>query len=391
MINRLDLKNFKCFEELSLPFSPLTILTGFNAGGKSSIYQSLLLLAQSMRYNRRKPTTLILNGDLVKLGSPGELIYNKAGKKEVVININKNHYGFETIIDLDNYEGILQINRINFSKDNQAKKTIIQKEDQHPFFSQFFQKDSIEFINLLSEVVYISAVRGGPLDVYPSPDDPYPINADVGIEGEYAPWWFYRQLDEEISEERRHYSETAPTLRRQFNAWADEMFPGAQAHVQQIDKTNLMRLQLRISDRDDWMRPANIGYGLSYAFPVLIAALLARQGQTLIIDSPEAHLHPLGQSNMGFFLSKMAAAGVQLIVETHSDHVLNGIRLALLEKAVKPEDVSFHFFTPSQIAEKQKTAQIISPQVDQQGNLSEWPDGFFDQSEKDLSRLAGWG
>ena len=242
---------------------------------------------------------------------------------------------------------------------------------------------------LLSNIIYISAIRGGSLDVFPSPDEPHPVYADVGIEGEFAPWWFYQKLDEEIDSNRQHISEDALTLRRQFNAWAGELFPGAQGHVQPIEKTNLMRLQLRISEIDDWLRPANIGYGLSYAFPLIIAGLVAEKDQILIIDSPEAHLHPLGQSKIGLFLAKVAAAGVQVIIETHSDHVMNGIRLSLLEKNINPENVSIHFFTPQQIAEHQKTSQIISPHVDQQGNLSEWPKGFFDQSEKDLFKLAG--
>ncbi len=392
MITRLDLKNFKCFEKLSLPFSPLTILTGFNAGGKSSVYQSLLLLSQSMRTNRRQPATLILNGNLVKLGTPGELIHSRATQKEIAIGIQKDDFGFESIIGFNEavYEGALQVNHINITKGNHLTETVTLEEDKRSFFSQFHQKTSAGFIDLLSEIVYISAVRGGPLDVYPSPADPLPVMADVGIEGEYAPWWFYRQIDEEIDKARRHESETAATLRRQFNAWAGELFPGAQGHAQPVEKTGLIRLQLRISETDDWLRPANIGYGLSYAFPVLVAGLLARQDQTLIIDSPEAHLHPLGQSKMGFFLAKVAAAGVQMIVETHSDHILNGVRLALLDKAINPQKVSLHFFTPFQFAEKQEAAQIISPQVDQKGNLSEWPEGFFDQSEKDLARLAGW-
>jgi len=92
----------------------------------------------------------------------------------------------------------------------------------------------------------------------------------------------------------------------------------------------------------------------------------------------------MGQSQIGRFLAKMAAAGVQIMLETHSDHVLNGIRLALRDGVIAPEQTQIHFFTPS------KSAPVISPQVDKQGNLSEWPVGFFDQSEKDLAILAGW-
>lgn len=391
MITRISLKNFKCFKELSLPLSPLTLFTGFNAGGKSSAYHGLLMLAQSIGANQKTPN-LALNGNLIRLGTPGEVLYNKAEKKEIVVGIENHALFFETIIGLKetNFDHALTIQAINITKEGELLKTITPEIDRYAFTSQFDPEYAASFIELLSESIYISAVRGGPLDVYPSPDDPLPGNANVGIEGEFAPWWFYQQLDEPVDTARRHYSESAPALRRQFNAWAGELFPGAQGHVQPVEKTNLLRLQLRISELDDWLRPANIGYGLSYAFPVLVAGLLAQQNQTVVIDSPEAHLHPLGQSRMGFFLAKMAAGGVQMIVETHSDHVLNGIRLALLEKVIESKDVSLHFFLPSPLAEKKETAPIISPQVDPHGNLSEWPEGFFDQTEKDLARLAGW-
>lgn len=178
-------------------------------------------------------------------------------------------------------------------------------------------------------------------------------------------------------------------MRRQFNAWASELFPGVQGNAQTIEKTNLLRLELRIGDIGDWRRPSNIGYGLTYAFPVIVAGLLAKPDQILIIDSPEAHLHPLGQSQMGRFLAQVAAAGVQVIIETHSDHVLNGIRLAVRDKNIVPEKVAVHFFNHPGVVST-CLSRVVSPLVDSQGNLSEWPNGFCDQSEKDLARLAGW-
>ena len=193
---------------------------------------------------------------------------------------------------------------------------------------------------------------------------------------------------------RCHPSDKARTLRRQFNAWASDLFPGAQANAQTIEKTSLVRLELRIGDLSDWRRPSNIGYGLTYAFPVIVAGLLAKPKQILIIDSPEAHLHPLGQSRIGCFLSQIAAAGVQVIIETHSDHVLNGVRLAVQNHKIAPDKISVHFFTQPEVASTKAkstdSSRVISPLIDSQGNLSEWPNGFFDQSEKDLARLAGW-
>jgi predicted ATPase len=153
------------------------------------------------------------------------------------------------------------------------------------------------------------------------------IHADVGVEGQFAPWWYAHAADDEIDVERRHPKESASTLRRQLDAYLGELFAGAQANAEQISRTSLVRLEFKTSTTSDWRRPANVGYGLTYAFPILVALLIARPGQIVVIDSPEAHLHPRAQSAMGSMLARFAKAGVQILVETHSDHVLNGYGL----------------------------------------------------------------
>jgi predicted ATPase len=89
---------------------------------------------------------------------------------------------------------------------------------------------------------------------------------------------------------------------------------------------------------------------------------------------------------MGRILAHFAAAGVQILVETHSDHLLNGARLSVKERALSNHALQVHFFTGVTTAGH----GVISPSVDADGRVDEWPDGFFDQSEKDLSRLVGW-
>jgi predicted ATPase len=240
-----------------------------------------------------------------------------------------------------------------------------------------------QLVTQLRQTIYLSAVRLGTTEVFPIPEDPTLVYADVGLQGEFAPWWLLESDSVDIMLARRHASTHSPIPRIQLNAWLSALFPEAEVNVQAVSQTNLTRLELRIG-KTEWCRPANVGYGLTYAFPILVAGLLAHPEQILIIDSPEAHLHPMGQSQIGRFLVQMAASGLQIIIETHSDHVLNGIRLALRDGVIAPEKTQIHFFTPS------KDTHVISPQVDAQGNLSEYPMGFFDQAEKDLATLAGW-
>ena len=90
---------------------------------------------------------------------------------------------------------------------------------------------------------------------------------------------------------------------------------------------------------------------------------------------------------MGNFLADVARAGVQVIIETHSDHILNGIRRAVKSQKLSPEQLALHFFRPRAAGH----AQAVSPQIDASGNIDFWPEGFFDQFDKDMNHFAGWG
>jgi predicted ATPase len=156
-----------------------------------------------------------------------------------------------------------------------------------------------------------------------------------------------------------------------------------------IPGTDFIKLQFRSGPTDNWRRPGNIGYGLTYVFPILVSCLLAKKGQTIVIDSPEAHLHPLGQSKIGMFLATIAESGVQVLIETHSDHILNGVRIAAKQSFIQPENMLVHFFQGGRQSEN-APPPIVTSLVSKEGSLSDWPEGFFDQAEKDLAELAGW-
>jgi predicted ATPase len=103
-----------------------------------------------------------------------------------------------------------------------------------------------------------------------------------------------------------------------------------------------------------------------------------------MIENPEAHLHPRGQVAMGRLMALAASIGVQILVETHSDHVLNGIRLAVKAGEIPPDDVKLHFFRRDR---ETKATVIETPPVARDGRLGFWPEDFFDQWEKSLDEL----
>jgi predicted ATPase len=130
-------------------------------------------------------------------------------------------------------------------------------------------------------------------------------------------------------------------------------------------------------------RATNVGFGLSYVLPVLVALLGVSRGGLVLIENPEAHLHPRGQTRLGELCARAAAAGVQVVIETHSDHVMDGSRIAIREGVLEASNAAFHYF-----GRTGEEIEVVSPSVDAEGRLSEWPAGFFDQTRRDTARLV---
>ena len=146
------------------------------------------------------------------------------------------------------------------------------------------------------------------------------------------------------------------------------------------------RFQRQQTGQSLFVRPTNTGFGLSFVLGIIVAGLAATSDTVLIVENPEAHLHPKAQSMIGEFLGRVAAGGTQVFVETHSEHVLNGIRRMVKQTILSPDGVRFHFFA--------RTLNAVEPSVSvipvsAAGDISSWPDGFFDQLDRDLSIILG--
>jgi predicted ATPase len=371
MIQRIIIEHFKCFESLALPMAPLTLLTGLNAAGKSTIIQALTLLKQTLHENPLGDA-LMLNGREVTLGSADELIDKISGRDQFAIGVE--HVAGRAIWRM------------------QVKPSAM--------VAPFLEKPheiSESLIQTLHTLTYISADRIGPRETYPASSSTQ--QSGVGARGEYTPWFVYEYADLTIPEPMCR-PDTLPTLQRQVEAWLASFFPGSGLEINPIPRTNLFTMRIRTSAATDFYRTANVGYGLSHVLPVITACLgavgLAKRDQRIaplvMIENPELHLHPAGQSAIGVFLARAAATGAQMVIETHSDHVLNGIRRAVKgfdhSPILTPDQVAIHFFQLRD--ETKQRPQVISPKIDGQGNLSIWPEDFFDQYEKDLSFLIGW-
>src|SRR5262249_24563225 len=151
---------------------------------------------------------------------------------------------------------------------------------------------------------------------------------------------------------------------------------------------DLVRLSFRFGtaglSSSNRYRPTNVGFGLTYVLPVVNACLASRPGGIVLIENPEAHLHPHGQTAMATITCAAGAAGAQVIVETHSDHVLNGVRFAVKRGLIGADEVMLHFFSRDAAG---TSIKIETPGLRADGMISEWPEGFFDEWENALDRL----
>jgi predicted ATPase len=333
MITGLSLKNFKTFDEENFEFGPLTILSGLNSSGKSSVIQAIRLL------NEQRP--------LPDLGPLGE--YIRSDSKEFILQCKQNE------------------KEIRFSFDRNGK--II--------------KDG----SMNGVVSYISADRFGPRNSLPLSIDNSIIT--VGSRGENIVD-FLSRLDDEWDDLRVPQAlvvKEGTGIKENIKEWLRVISPGVDFDYESDHHTDTGRTEF------NGHRPVHVGFGLSYVLPIIVSILI-HSGQLaakkikpvlLLIENPEAHLHPSGQTRMGEMLALAASCGVQIIVETHSDHLLNGVRIAVKNKKIPHNEVRCFFFKTEDGKEPATVSRIS---IDEYGMMDYWPEGFFDESEKSLMRLV---
>jgi predicted ATPase len=378
VLTRIDLQFFKCFELLKLPLGSLTLLSGGNASGKSSVLQALVLLHQTMREHEWS-TRLLLNGASIRMGTVTDVVDKVNGRHAFEIGVVDEERPYQWSFIGERSEMSMAVNRV----------TVGDISNEQPELLRYLLPPTVDdsatlLANRLRGLTYITAERVGPREVYPLEDRQ--IVAVVGPAGEHAASVLHQGRDEHVLDTLT-LPDVPATRLRQVEERMRMFFPGCGLAVQQVPQTNAVTLGLRTSTDTDFHRPIHVGFGLTQVLPIIVAALSATAGDILLIENPEVHLHPAGQALIGQFLADVARAEVQVIVETHSDHVLNGIRRSVRAGKLRPDQVAIHFFRPRST----DVDQVISPQLDSSGNIDTWPEGFFDQFDRDTSHFAGWG
>jgi len=362
MIKSLHLYNFKCFENQSIEFSNLTLLSGLNGMGKSSVLQALLLLRQSYQRQLLQNTGLALNGDLVEIGTAEEALYKGAEKQEIAFAIAlENDTEGKWHFEYDREEDVL-----GYASMPVAPSEIFQSS----LFTDSFH--------------YLQAERIGPRVIFKKSDFGVKEHKQIGHHGEYTAHFLERLGENDICNSQLAFPGVeSQTLHLQVEAWLNQISPGIRLHLTDNLRMDLINLQYSFpKQRKAQYRATNVGFGITYVLPVIVALLSSSHGALVLLENPEAHLHPQGQTKMGELIARAASCGIQVVVETHSDHVLNGIRLAVRNGLLKPEQTHFHYFDDAN-----DMVKVVTPEIDEEGHLEDWPEGFFDEWNKSLFEL----
>lgn len=362
MITSVSIENFKRFRSTEIDLRSMTVLTGVNGAGKSTFIQSILLARCAAEFRDR--AVVPLNGPYgLALGEAYEVLHPAAAAQQIEIRLRAGSSEYPYIL------GVPTSRSLNL--------TVEQRPDIVP---EVFREHGHRFS-------YLNAERLGPRDqLQVTAEDSAWLG--VGEQGQYTAQVLAAKESTVVRGPLRHpkvAEHGVTTLRTQVEDWIEEVIRPIRVDAQW--PPGLSASIIRFSE-PGWLgepiRPANMGFGFSYALPIVVAALLMPSDGMLIVENPEAHLHPAGQSKLGRFLARVAGSGTQVIVETHSDHMINGIRLGVAADRVLPHtDTLIHFFE-----DVSGDSRPVAVELNARGELSAWPDGFFDQIEDDLGRLA---
>ena len=361
-IDKVRIQNFKSLKDISLELGDITLLTGVNSCGKSSFIQTLLLLKQNEhRINMVKNPIVNIKGDYLDLGNKRDILFQEAFDENISIEVSS-----------EERTGSFVFNNQDLKMTTDFP--LLGLEKSFNLFNDDFQ--------------YISTDRISPSITYGLSDENLEKNL-IGIKGEYTAHYLAINRRNKINiSALKHPQSKTDQLLENVSLWLGEISNGIEVKAtvyEELQNVNLTYSYTYGETTTNDFSPLNIGFGVTYALPIIVAILKTKPGDLLIVENPESHLHPAGQSKIAELCAVAAANGVQIILETHSDHFLNGLRVATKKKYIKPKQSQIYYFRK----EKNTLETIVDNlRIDKNGRINqEWPKGFFDEWDNRLDEL----
>lgn len=410
-ITSIKLRGFKSFkDECQITIKPLTLLAGSNSSGKSSIFQPILMMKQTLN-EVYDPGALQLNGANVKFTHVEQLITKNSDTKEFYVEIGNGSHNTVKMtyekkgqsksgldiksmtikdegkeftvepdceLDEETLNIILQELPGFFGDIMKSEPNYYPKIGRNRCFLEFsiFDEDtksafvSRSFVGLMQssirEIIHLPGLRGNPERNYPLTAIDFEKMSFSGTFEKYvasiiANWidtnntknliklkGYLKQLSLANNIETKYISDTEISL-----------------HVSRFNKGN----------KDDLVSIADVGLGVSQTLPILVALLMAKRGQMVYIEQPEIHLHPRAQYELATIFADAIKRGIILVIETHSAVLLRGIQTAVVNEKIEKDQVALHWFSCNQ---NTGYSYVNSANLDENGAFGDWPEDFDD-------------
>jgi len=379
MITKIRVKGLKSIRDLSVECSNLNLFTGVNSSGKSTFLQALLIASQA------DLTDDCLDGPLaLSLGEFREVRNFNMPRENIEIMIWDSEYPkpVEVILAEQEEQGgyTVVISNRDWDELYEAMYGFEYKEQDFPFLPEYG-----------SNLKYLSCHRIGPKDIY---EKRMHNNDSMGIEGEYAFSYLLKNMEKSLDDIDSCNKFVGNTLIEQVNQWL-EYIAGTMLKISDLKKTNYLQVKYSNNPKNKnqealYCRPMNVGAGVSYLVSILVVCLGSNKNDIIVIENPEIHLHPKAQSRLCEFLYFISNNNRQIFVETHSDHIFNGIRVGTALGTMKKENISTNFFA----LDKNFETQCNPIKFGEFGKIIGTNDGMdindlFDQFELDVDKMLG--
>jgi predicted ATPase len=441
MLNHLGLENFKSWRSVPrLRLAPVTGLFGTNSSGKTSIIQALLMMKQTVESSDRKQVlNLGDDSDPVRLGTFREILHRGRGPfqfemewtlpQELVIPdparpsatlFSGSEMGFCTRIGAAGSTGRMRVERLEYRFADATVTMHRKKGQEHGYelagssskgfgfersrgrawdlpdpvkcygfpdqVKAYYQNASfvsdlaLAFEEQMNRVYYL-----GPLRDYPKREYTWAgaEPADMGQRGERVVDALMASQDRpKIS---RGQGRKAFTVQEYVGYWLKELGLVHSFSVEPITpESNLYRVWVTRSPGAAPVLITDVGFGISQILPVLTICYYVPEGSTVLLEQPEIHLHPAVQSGLAdVFIDVMKRRRVQLVVESHSEHLLRRLQRRMAEERIAPDEVALYF-----AREEQGVSRLCPLDVDEFGNIRNWPPNFFGDEMGDLAAMA---
>lgn len=348
MIRQYVITNFKSIGEGKIELSSLNLFSGPNSAGKTSAIQALLSAIDNTR--------------------------NIEGVHPIV----SRHLLPTTFNEVRNYLMNAKSYTVSLRDEDNIVSLIFTPADDAMIKTSVRQK-GVPNANLLDlakgSVFYLPAMRTAKLDettINTNPD-----RTSIGLNAEFIIDYFQNHHSDLLEDDL--LSVETKTLDAQVNFWLQRL-TGYSMNIAFDGSKYVVRF---IGKGGKELMPCHVGTGVSYIAQVVMVCMATTRNSLIIVENPEIHLHPSAQATMIDFLTMISKTGRQIIVESHSDHIFNGIRRLLHSNIINTKEVNVTNFTQDDFG----ITHASTIQFNQNGGLLKYTPGLFDQFDDDLDSI----